>query len=241
MRMTKLPMHKARWIAAPFLLALALCAYGQQGGPSIHVDGNGFLRTQTGKPWTRVVTSQKASDSEFAFLELAFECDAESKQVFADEARLVLLHKSGVMPASDMPAPTVTSDVAKGDVDDWMVWRGNAKLQIGSPQQNQREIVIPQRDFVAPLGAPKDVNASALRLNALPGRPRVVSVSVGGSRAIAAAAGAQVIEKLGFKGWPDAITFAYVSMSGREISANVDSSRLLRAAAIALHKHCGTP
>lgn len=205
-----------------------------------HADQQGFLRTTSGKAWSRVVIGKKSADSDHAFMELAFECDPLTRTVFVDEVRLVLLHKSSAAPSSDMPPPSVSSELA-ANKDDWEMWRGNAKLRIVSGNNNLQEVSAPQRQLKSPLGFAPDVNATSIRLNPLPARPREVTAYNGASKAIARAAVNQLAQGLGMNGLQSSFAVSYLSLTGLESGASFDTSGLERAAAIALNKLCGTP
>lgn len=223
-------------------LLCSAVAVSAQSNYSVATDSAGFLRTERGQPWTRMVVAVRATDTDFAALEVAIECSRESKQVFIDELRVMLSHKSAATPTADMPTPATMGQIPLSD-EDWETWKGSTKITLRVGSTDTEGVNAPIRDVVEIVGGSKQsvVSATAIRLNPLPARPREVTVVTGPSKAIASSASKLLAKSLNVAGPLSSVAINFVSGVGRPVSATFDVALMERNVAVALNRYCGTP
>lgn len=228
---------KTRCLLASLILMLPLVALAQNADFQVSTDNRSFLKDGVGDSgWKRVSVWKASADSPAARFEVLIECRAG--QVFFDEARVAITHKSNL--EAGHPRPLVKGPFAAPD--DWQEWTGSTEATFAFGAEPPVALNLPMHEITETVGAPAGaMNASAIRLNPAPSRPRKVHVYSGPAKAVSRLIVGQLAISNKGAGVREKFALSLVSQAGRPYDLSFDLTGLERSLAVSIHKQCGNP
>ena len=139
-----------------------------------------FLQSDS-PAWKRALLSYSSEETDMARFEVAYECNAEKKQVFLDYISLRLIGKSADNP-DGLPGVLYEHELPEFG-EDWIQWNGVAKLKVGEPGKVLKAPYLMQKYKI--FRDKPEVDSHFFKLNPGPMRARKVEVASGSKKLIA--------------------------------------------------------